>query len=350
MSSIELSLADGWTQVEPLETGFELLISDQSPGQSLIITDTAFRHQQEIGFSRGINCPLAVDETGRRVFVSVDGIVSYGFHESAKKVCKVSEEASPFWMLAYNPTGNELVMHLNGEEPSQSFIGRLDLENGNCQRHQLPEGAIFPLALGSTFDKVLYSNRNGAAVYHFDREIQALASIELPHSVFGGAFDADERRVILGGNGIWGWDTTSGSTSRLCESGMYPVIDGGGDIWFALRDGALAKLNSTNCLYDVIVELSGLDTSSSKTGSYAQPIVFSPDKRFGLARLTGREKLSGKDLEVAEAFCNSVAQPFSEFHRYRYEHYFCVLDLVLQQAWCSEGYAHNVAWLSSRSV
>ncbi|QEW25933.1 hypothetical protein RIdsm_01725 [Roseovarius indicus] len=347
MSSMNLSLADGWTQVEPMETGFELLISGQSPGQCLISTDTAFRHKQEIGFSGGSNCPIAVDETTRRVFVSVDGIVSYELHGSAEEESKISENASPVWMLSHNPKGPDLLMHLRGEEPMQSFIARLNLENGSIQRLQLPEGAFVPLALSGTCEKVLYSNRQGAAVYHLANEVSTLASIELSPWVLGGAFDTDERRIILGGDGLWGWDTVSGSTSRLCEHGKYPAIDGKGDVWFDLKDGVLAKLNSKNGSFEVIVELSGLDTSSGKCGSYAQPVVFSPDARYGLARLTGREKLTGKDLEEAKAFCNSVGQPFSETHQYRYEHYFCVLDLELQQAWCSEGYAHNIAWLNS---
>lgn len=347
MSSMELSLADGWTQVEPRETSFELLISGQSPGQNLISTDTAFRHRREIGFSGGGNCPVAVDPTGDRVFVSVDGIVSYGLGGSVGENTRISEDASPFWMLSYTPTGPDLLMHLHGEEPMQSFVARLNLENGSIQRLLLPEGAFFPLALNSAFEQVLYSNRQGAAVYHLANEVSTVASIELSPCVQGGAFDTDERRVILGGNGLWGWDTVSGSSSRLCEHGVYPAIDGRGDVWFTLKDGALAKLNSRNGSFEVIVELLGLDTSSGKGGSYAQPVVFSPDARYGLARLTGREKLTGKDLEEAEAFCNSVGQPFTETQQYRYEHYFCILDLELQQAWCSEGYAHNIAWLRS---
>lgn len=349
MSYMELSLADGWTQVEPKKTSFELLISGQSPEQNLISTDTAFLHHREIGFSGAGNCPVAIDTAGERVFVSVDGIVSYGLQGSVRQ--KICEDASPVWMLAYDPTGPDLLMHLHGDEPMQSLVARLHIDSGNIEKQLLPENAFFPLALNAACDKVLYSCRQGgAAVYDLANEVSTLASVQVSSWAQGGTFDTDERRVILGGDGLWGWDTVSGSTSRLCEHGIYPAIDGSGDVWFTLRDGALAKLNSKNGCFEVIVELSGLDTNASKGGSYAQPVVFSPDARYGLARLTGREKLTGKDLEDAQEFCKSVGQPFAEFHQYRYEPHFCVLDLELQQAWCSEGYAHNIAWLRSEEA
>lgn len=348
MSSMELSLADGWTQVEPRETSFELLISGQPPEQHLISSDTAFRHRREIGFSGGINCPVAVDETGGRVFVSVDGIVSYGLRGNVEEECKIIEDVSPVWMLSYNPTGPNLLMHLHGEEPMQSFIARLNLDTGNIERQPLPEEAFFPLALNVACDKVLYSSRHrGAAVYDLENEVSTLASAKVPSWVQGGTFDTDERRIILGGDGLWGWDTDSGSISRLCERGMYPAVDGGGGVWFSLKDGALAKLNSKDGSFEAIVELSGLDTSGGKEGSFAQPFVFSPDALYGLARLTGRKKLVGKELEEADAFCKSVGQPFSEHHQYSYEHYLCLLDLEAQEVWCSEGYAHNINWLHS---
>ena len=348
MSSMELSLADGWTQVEPKETKFELLMSGQSPRQQLIAWDTGFRHRREIGFSGGSNCPLAVDESGNRVFVSADGIVSYGLRGSIGTESKISEDVSPVWMLAYDPVERDLLMHLHGEEPMQSLVARLHIDSGNIEKHLLPEEAFFPLALNVACDKVLYSSRQGgAAVYDLENEVSTLASAKVPSWVQGGTFDTDERRVILGGDGLWGWDTVSGSTSHLCEHGMHPAIDGSGSVWFTLRDGALAKLNSKDGSFEVIVELFGLDTNASKGGSYAQPVVFSPDARYGLARLTGREILTGKDIEATEALFRSVGEPLSEFHQYRYKPYFCLLDLELQQAWCSEGYAHNVTWLSS---
>lgn len=155
MCKIELSLADGWTQVEPRETDFELLISGQSYRQHLVACDTAFQNKREIGFSGGRNCPLAVDEIGRRVFVSVNGIFSYSLHGGDGKERRVSGEASPHWMLAYNPAGPDLLMHLRGEEPRQTFVARLNLDDGDIRRQLLPEEAFFPLALNSGYDKIL---------------------------------------------------------------------------------------------------------------------------------------------------------------------------------------------------
>lgn len=182
-------------------------------------------------------------------------------------------------------------------------------------------------------------------IYDLSNNASTVASIKLPCCIIGGAFSIDERRVIIGGNGLFEWDIVNSSISRLCEHGMYPSVDGSGAVWFTLQDGALAKLGSKAGSLEVIVELSGLDTSAGKGGSYAQPVVFSPDTRYGLGRLTGREKLTGKRLEEAEARYKSAGRPFSELHQYRYERYFCVLDLELQQVWCSEGYADNIAWL-----
>lgn len=346
---MELSLASGWTQVEPKETQFELLISGQSPEQQLIAWDTGFGHQREIGYSGGINCPLAVDETGNRVFVSVDGIVSYAIRGNPKKnECKIIDSLSPRWMLEYVPTEPGLLMHLHGTDPMQSFIARFNVENGSSRKELLPEEAFAPLDVSRTHDRVLYSTRRGgAAVYDVRGTVKEIASVDLSVQVTGGAFDTCEQRVVLGGDGLLGWDTETGSISRLCEHGSCPAIDIAGGVWFSHNDGALAKLNSEAESFDVIVELSGLDTYDRNDGSYAHPVVFSPDARYGLVSLTGRTKLIGKELEEAEAFCKMVGQPFSDSHRHRYHHYFCVLDLELQEVWCREGYAHNVAWTTT---
>jgi len=346
MTGMELSLAEGWTQVEPRDTGFQILLSGQSPGQNLISSDTAFRDQREIGFSGGVNCPIAVDEAGNRVFVSVDGISSYELKGSASEAIEITGDASPVWMLAYDSAGPDLLMHLRGEKPKQSFFARLNLGNGSMRRQLLPEEAFVPLAVDDKYKKFFYRTRHGAAVYQIENEVGTLASIELPFSVVGGAFLSDEHRVIFGGRGLWEWDTKGSSISRICEHGAHPAVHNSDAVWFTLRDGALAKLSSKEGSFEVVVALAGLDTIASRGGSYAQPLVFSPDRCFGLARLTGREKLIGKDLDEAEAFCKTVGQPMTEFYQYRYKHYICILDFETQQTWCNEGYAQNVAWVS----
>lgn len=347
MTCMELSLASGWAQVEPKETQFELLISGQSPGQQLIAWDTGFSVRREIGYSGGINCPLAVDETGNRVFVSVDGIASYNIRDNVQNESKISDSLSAVWMLEYVPAGPELLMHLHGDDPMQNFIARLNVENGSFGKELLPEGAFVPLDVNRAHDKVLYSKRGGAAVYDVRRAVKEIVSVDLSVQVRGGAFDTDEQRVVFGGDGLLGWNMETGSISRLCEHGSYPAIDATGGVWFSHKDGALAILTSEAGSFDVIVELSGLDAFGGNDGSYAQPVVFSPDGRYGLARLTGRTKLTGKELDEAEAFCKQVGQLFSERHQHRYHHYFCVLDLELHEVWCSEGYAHNVAWIAA---
>ncbi len=343
---MELSLAKGWTQVEPKDTPFELLMSGQSPGQRVLASNTSFTRQRDLGFSGGTNCPLAVDHVAGRVYVSVDGIISYGVHEAEQHELDIEDDLSAVWMLEYVPAGPELLMHLAGGGPRQSFIAWLNLENRQMRKGLLPAEAFFPLGLNIKHSKALYSTRQGAAVYDLNGSIQAIATVDLPFQATGGTFDADAFRIILGGNGLFGWKTETGELSHLCERGSYPVIDDAGGVWFSLNDGALAKLRGGEASFEVIVELTEVDTSSMKAGSYAQPLVLSPDGRYGLARLTGQTELAGKELQEAEAFCKSVDQPFSDFHRHQYHHYSCVLDLEVQEVWCHEGYAHNIAWVA----
>jgi hypothetical protein len=123
MNSMQLSLGEGWTQVEPRETPFELLMANQPPGQRLLLWDTGFGCRRDLGFSGGKNCPLAVDETGDRVFVSVDGIVSYGIRGNNQDEYKIDDDFSVTWMLEYFPKGPELLVHLAGGDPWQGFIG-----------------------------------------------------------------------------------------------------------------------------------------------------------------------------------------------------------------------------------
>jgi hypothetical protein len=350
MASIELSLGSGWTQVEPKETGYELLMSNQSSGQRLVALDTTFLRQRDLGFAGGVNCPLAVDETGDQVFVSVNGIVSYVTRESEHRGRRISDDLSPVWMLEYVSTGPQLLMHLFGEEPSQSFFARLDLANHSVRKELLPPEAFSPLDVHTSHAKILYSTRQGAAVFDVSGAIKTVAKVDLSVYVMGGAFDIDDQRIVLGGRELLGWNTETGAISRLCEHGCYPVIDKLGGVWFSHNEGALAKLRGEAGRFEVIVEVSGLDTSHRKIGSYAQPVSFSPDGRYGLVTLTGKMKLFGTDLEEAEAFCKRVGQPFLDTHQYRYNHYFCILDLELQEVWCSEGHAHNVAWVKSEQV
>lgn len=350
MASMELSLGADWTQVDPKETAYELLISNQSPEQRLVTSDTSFACQRDVGFAGGMNCPLAVDEAGNQIFVSVGGIVSYGIGENEQNESKISDDLSPTWLLEYVSTGPELLMHLSGADPMQSFIARLDIKNRNVRKELLPAEAFFPLGVNGTHGKALYSTRQGAAVYDVSGAIKTVATVDLPVQVTGGAFGIDDQRVVLGGHGLLEWNTETSAISPLCRHGSYPAIDGGGGVWFSHKDGALAKLGDEAGSFNVIVELSGLDTSTGKSGGYAQPVSFSPNARYGLATLTGRAKLTGKELEEAEAFCKRVGQPFSDFFRHRYHHYLCVLDLELQEVWCSEGYARSIAWIKSEQI
>lgn len=345
MTNMELSLAEGWTQVSPRETRYELLLSGQSPGQRLLVTDTAFVGQKDLGFSGGINCPLAVDEAGGRIFVSADGILSLNVRENEQREDKINEDISAVWMLEYVPSGPELLMHLFGDDPKERFIARLNLRSQRVSKEQLPSNAFSPLDVSQAKDKVLYSTGKGAAVYDVGGRLQTCAAVDLPFQPAGGVFDVDDHSVLLGGNGIFGWKTKTGEVSHLCDSGSHPAIDGDGDVWFSLRDGALAKLHGNEARSSIIVELAGMDTTSAKGGSYAMSANFSPDGRFCLATLTGKTDLPPKELEDAEAFCVKVGQPFSDTFRYNYHHYFCVLDLGKREVWCHEGFAHNVAWI-----
>ncbi len=347
---MELSLANGWTQVEPKETQFELLVPDQPDGQRLVACDTGFNRQRELGSSGGLNCPVAVDETGNRVFQSADGIVAYDLGRVEQSECKINHDLSPIWMLECVSTGPELLMHLLGDDPNQCFVARLDIENGSTRKELLPQGTFIPLDVNRTQDRVLYSTLKGAAVYDVKRALRTVTSVDLPVQVLGGVFDANEQRVVLAGQGLWGWNLRTGEIIRLCEHGSCPAIDGAGGMWFSLNGGTLAKLGAEAGSFDVIVELSGLNTSDVTGGNYAQPVIFSPDARYGLATLTGSTELKGKELAEAEAFCKQVGQPFSEFHKHHYHHYLCVLDLELQEIWCSEGYTHNVAWIASEQI
>jgi hypothetical protein len=227
----------------------------------------------------------------------------------------------------------------------------LDLETGRFQKEPLPAKAFAPLDVNKSKKTALFATRQGgAAIYDMNGSTTTIAAVDLPFHAMGGVIDLQGPRVVLGGNGLVGWNTETGRLSRLCERGSCPAIDASGGLWFSLTDGALARLQDGAIGFDVIVELSGLDTSHDESGSFAQPVTFSPDGRYGLAVLTGKTELTGKDLEEAEAFCKRVGQPFAKFHRHRYHHYFCILDLNRQEVWCHEGYAHNVAWITRQDM
>ncbi len=240
-------------------------------------------------------------------------------------------------------------MHLGSDDSMQCFFARLDIENRTVRKEPLPTEAFAPLCVSSAQDQVLYSTRDGAAVYDVRGAIKTVATVDLKFQVAGGVFDTADHRVVLGGSGLLGWNTDTGALSRLCAKGSYPAVDGTGGVWFSYNDGTLAKLNSEAGSFDVIVALSGLETSSAYGGSYAQSVSFSPNARYALATLTGRTELIGKELGEAKAFSKQVGQPFSNFHRHRHHHFFCVLDLELQEVWCSEGFAHNAAWITKRA-
>jgi hypothetical protein len=79
---------------------------------------------------------------------------------------------------------------------------------------------------------------------------------------------------------------------------------------------------------------------------HAQPVVFSPDGHYGLARLTGKTPLSVEELAEAEAFCRHHGQPLDHHNRHHFHHSSCILDLDRQEVWCHDGYAHNLAWVA----
>lgn len=343
---MELALTEGWTQVEPKDTPNCLLFSGQLREQKLLAFNTSFSRSRDFGSSGGASCPFVLDASEDRAYLSNGGIKMFDLGDANSHPFTVTQDLAPLWMLERIPDTSDLLMHLMGEDPKQNYIARLHLEDGSFDKHLLPTEAFFPLDVNHRNSTALYETQDGAAVYQLGGSVQTLASIRLPFHPIGGRFDADETKVVIGGNGLFGWHTDTGDLHRLCEIGMHPVFDRDGELWFSAKDGALGKLRGRDTGFEVVIELTGVDTHGVNSGSYAQPIVFSPDGRYGLARLTGRTKLSGKELEEAEAFCKKVNQPFSDLHSHKYHHYFCVLDLKVREVWCHEGYAHDLAWAS----
>lgn len=345
---MQLSLADGWTQVNPRDTSCTLLLSGQSPDQRLIAVDTAFTHRKDLAFSGGSNCPLAVDHANARVYFLADCLTSVCLRTGTLQTYDVDKNLGVFWMLEYRTDGPELVMLLHDTAPSAQCLGRLDLLTGELQRVLLPAEAFAPLAVNHEHRVALFSTRHaGAALCDLSGSGKALASIALPSFVQGGCFDRDSGRTVLGGKGLFGWNVRTGTISTLCHDGRYPKFDRQGDLWFCVEDGNLCRLRRDGRGFDVILELTGMDP---RGWGYAQPIVFSPDGRYGVARLTGKTPLTGQDLAEAEEFCRRHGQTFSDFYRHRFHHFFCVLDLALQEVWCRDGYAHNLAWVEGDYV
>lgn len=341
---MQLALAEGWTQVSPRDTPYTLLLSDQNPGQRLIAVNTAFSQPKDLGFSGGTNCPIAVDRTGERIFYSADKLTERDLRSGVERHFAIDDAFGIFWMLTYQPDPPGLVMLLHSTDPMDQRLGVLDLSTGTLDQPPLPAEAFCPLAIDHDRGLVLFpTRRGGAAVCSLAGSPTPVASIATPRSVLGGCFDGDTGRVILGGSGLHGWNTRTGTLSQLCPQGRYPVLDREGDIWFALEDGILCRLRRDGSGHDAIASLTGLDPTG---WGYAQPVVFSPDGRYGLVRLTGKTPLSAEELAKAEAFCKRHGQPFREFYRYSYRPVLCILDLDRQEAWCHDGYAHNLAWIA----
>lgn len=340
---MQLALAEGWTQVSPRDTPYTLLLSCQNPGQRLIAANTAFTRRKDLGFSGGSNCPIAVDRTGERIFYSAEALVSHDLRSGDVRHLPIDDAFGIFWMLTHHADPPGLVMLLHSADPMDQRLGVLDLSTGTLDQRPLPAEAFSPLAIDHDRGLVLFSTRRGgAAVCGLAGSPTPVASIATPRSVFGGCFDGDSGRVILGGSGLHGWNTRTGTLSRLCPKGSYPVLDRHGDVWFALEDGILCRLHADGRT-EAVVTLTGLDPTG---WGHAQPVVFSPDSRYGLARLTGKTPLSAEELAEAEAFWSRHGQPFSDIYRHSYRHVLCILDLDRQECWCADGYAHNLAWVA----
>lgn len=340
---MQLALAEGWNQVSPKDTPYTLVLSGQHPGQRLIAANTSFTRQRDLGFSGGTNCPIAVDPIGDRIFYSADQLTSLALRSRAAQHFPIDDALGIHWMLDYQPDPPGLVMLLHCPDPKLQFLGHLNLSTGALERRPLPAEAFSPLAVDVDRGLALFSTRRGgAALCSLAGDPTPVASTATPALVLGGCFDRDTDRVILGGPGLHGWNTRTGALSKLCHQGRYPMLDRQGHVWFMLEDGILCRLR-TDGGHDPIVTLTGLDPNG---WGYAQPIVFSPDGRYGLARLTGKTQLTGQDLAEAEAFCKRHGQAFDEHHRHRYHHVLCILDLDRQDVWSSDGYAHNLAWVA----
>ena len=349
---MELSLAKGWTQVEPKDTPFSILMSNQNVGQRFVASNTSFSQQRDLGFSGGLNCPIAVDHAKKRAFISVVGIVSFDLVTGETQTFDIGNGLSAVWMLAKIPDEPLLLMHTSSGEPFENYLIHLNLDTGTVSKQPLPKDAFFPLDVDFTTSRVLYNSRGGAAVFDFGGEVQTIASIDLSQQVLRGFFDGVGQRVVFGGSGIsgneglTGWNLETGKCVRLSETGSCPQIDREGDIWFSFGEGALAKLKGNEAGFEAIVALTQLDTSGRSSGSYAQPITFSPDGRYGVACLTGKKPLIGEKLKEAIEFAKGLGRENSELDKYSYHHYLCVLDLKTQEVWCHEGYTHNLAWVA----
>jgi hypothetical protein len=342
--SMELLLAPDWSQVAPRKTPYTLLMSGQSPGQNLVAFDTAFENKRVVAFSGGANCPLAIDHKNDRVYFSCNGVHSVDLRSGAERHFDIGGDLAPIWLLELDQYEPSLLMHLHSIDPRRKDIGRLSLETGLVERSELPTEAFYPMDVDLEGQRILYTTRRGgAAVLDVSGAIRTISELALPYHAIGGCFDLGGSRVLLGGKGLLGWDIATSQTVRLTEEGTDPALDESGAVWFSLSDGVLARLRPSSPSPEIIVQLSGLDTSDH---SYAQPVVFSPDGRYGLARLTGRTPLTGYDLTQAEEFYRRTEQKMGDFERHSYHHYLCILDLQDQEVWCHEGYAHNLAWIA----
>lgn len=341
---MQLALAEGWTQVSPRDTPYTLVVSDQNPGQRLIAVNTAFTRRKDLGFSGGTNCPIAVDRSGERIFYSGESLTSLDLRSGGERHFVIDDAFGIYWMLTYQPDPPGLVMLLDGVDPKVQFLGHLDLTTGALERRPLSAEAFSPLAVDIDRGLALFSTRRaGAAVCDLSGAAAAKASLALSPYVDSGCFAGDEDTVVLGGQGLVAWNARTGAVTTLSPTGRYPQYDRQGDLWFCTEDGNLCRMRRDGSGFDVIVELCGVDPTG---WGYAQPIVFSPDGRFGLARLTGKSPRTGRDLVDAEAFCRHHNQPFDDHHRHHFHHFFCILDLDRQEVWCHDGYAHNLAWVA----
>jgi hypothetical protein len=254
--TIHLALAEGWTQVSPRDTPYTLLLSGQHPGQRLIAVKTLFSRQTDPGFSGGTNCPIAVDRAGERIFHSADKMSSLDLRTGSIRHFPIDDALGIFWMLTYQPDPPGLLMLLTSSDPPDHRLGILDLSTGTLNQRPLPEEAFCPLAVDHDLGLALFSTRRGgAALCSLSGSPTPICAIATPGPVLGGCFDGDSDRVILDGSGLYGWNTRTGTLSRLCPQGRYPALDHHDDLWFCTEDGNLCRMRRDGSGFDVIVEL-----------------------------------------------------------------------------------------------
>lgn len=302
-----LNVSAAWTEQAPTESDYTLLLD----GGYLSAHSTDFRHRTELGFIGALNCPIAVDDSAKIAYRATsigagngkDGkIVAFDLNTGEERiVITLPPDMTCSWLLALDPERNRLIaLLLSNSDAESQQLATIDIDSGKLATLELDARVFFyPDAIDVEREQIIFSGGNlGAVLINFHGEVIGEIGDGRFSRLEEATFLPDFDEVVFAENGIHIWNHKSNEVQTIVKEGKHPVAGPAGNIWFNSSDGSLALYQRETEEVNEIVGLSGFDLHDT---GYAQPIVFSADKRFGIARLTGKTALAPEALLEQES-------------------------------------------------